>query len=712
MTASHLASSSSTLSPPGPSSLTYASSSLLGSSLTLKTPPLAAGRILKGACMRGGVCCHRGLSAASASYPGARDGVVVEKAHAEVRTRAGREEWAQRSSGAAGASRLRVARLDAIVACVWWAGVRARCAGNGGRKGRCDACLMSMPMFEKLRRAAGSRLPRNRLASVATSLPQTRRATRDLRIVSGDFLDMADIPKRGSLNDLLAEQLPKDVPFTFYHYSTPPTKSPALFSAPPHAKSERTYCESHFLSATITPKDAGDSHLPEELLILAIEVLVYSTRSLTTLFVSKADSTGYLSELQLPRSQSSSPLKAICGTFVSWLARERQREGKKLFISLFARAQDQYLFPASIDNKNKHVLDDRGLVKWWCKVLDPIIWEYQAEEERQPFQEKLTEGASNGTATSQNATTAKGYLVIPGYETYDTLRYVPPPPTPTTPRRWAASHPLLKIAPHPAAPPRCLVPHFPDDPKARFLDELDEELPDRGEAVIADGGTPSRSNGMWKSVKTLSQFWEFMAFRQECSSGRIVGFIWVVLSPPTPSIPEEEDEDAPPASQLSQFSQQSAFESQASQQPPSPDRKKKKPATNARRTKHDKRPERRTGPIPLILPRIKSRSSSGLSASSTASTTSSTSRIPERSPYFTCPPSSRGTLCVSAKNYSRAHEVLTQMSFATRAAAARSTAQFKKEVAVLGGVAGRGWGGALPGGKKKRWRRNRRTRRR
>ena len=167
---------------------------------------------------------------------------------------------------------------------------------------------------------------------------------------------MADIPKRGSLNDLLAEQLPKDVPFTFYHYSTPPTKSPALFSAPPHAKSERTYCESHFLSATITPKDAGDSHLPEELLILAIEVLVYSTRSLTTLFVSKADSTGYLSELQLPRSQSSSPLKAICGTFVSWLARERQREGKKLFISLFARAQDQYLFPASIDNKNKRII--------------------------------------------------------------------------------------------------------------------------------------------------------------------------------------------------------------------------------------------------------------------------------------------------------------------------------------------------------------------
>ncbi|KAF3009508.1 hypothetical protein E8E13_003943 [Curvularia kusanoi] len=500
---------------------------------------------------------------------------------------------------------------------------------------------------------------------------------------------MADIPSRKSLKDLLAEQLPKDVPFTFYHYSTPPTKSPALFSAPPHAKSERTYCESHFLSATITPKDAKASQLPEELLILAIEVLIYTTRNLTTIFVSKADSTGYLSELHLPRSQSASPLKAICGTFVSWLARERQRNGKKLVISLFARAQDQYLFPASIDNKNKHVLDDRGLVKWWCKVLDPIIWEYQAEEDRKPFQERLTEGASNnGTAASQSGTTAKGYLVIPGYEAYDTLRYVPPSPTPTTPRRWAASHPLLQIAPHPAAPPRCLVPHFPDDPKARFLDELDEELPDRGEAVIADGGTPSRSNGMWKSVKTLDQFWEFMAFRQECSSGRIVGFIWVVLSPPSTSIPEvsEEAEDAP-----SQHSQLSAPSTQTSQQPHQPTPRKKTPSS----TKHKRRtkkPSTLTGPIPLILPRIKSSSSSNLSSTSTTSPSSTFSRsIPENSPYFTCPPSSRGTICFSTKNYNRAHEVLIHSSFATRTATARSTQQFKKEVGVLGGVAEWGW---------------------
>ncbi|KAG9193209.1 hypothetical protein G6011_03244 [Alternaria panax] len=485
---------------------------------------------------------------------------------------------------------------------------------------------------------------------------------------------MASLGVSRPLKELLAEQLPQNVPMTFYHYSTPPSKSSALFSAPPQGKSERTYCESHTLAASIVPQHAAASQLPDELLILAIEVLIYTTRNLTTIFVSKADSTGYISELQLPRAQSASPLKAICGTFVSWLARERQRQGKKLVVSLFARAQDQYLFPASIENKNKHVLDDRGLVKWWCRVLDPIIWEYSPEGEPNPFAERLVEGEgieTNGTPT-RSESTAKGYLVIPGFEPYDTLRYIPPPSVPNTPRRWATTHPLLQIAPYPAAPPRCLVPHFPDDPKARFLDELDEELPDRGtDTMVADGGTPSRSNGQWKSVKTLDQFWEFMAFRQECSSGRIVGFIWVVITPPKPSIPEE-DEDMP--------SQQSASQSLLQIHP-----QENMPSPKRRRTSR-RRQEARTryGPIPLVLPKIKT-SSSNLSTLSNMSS-GSAKTLPENSPYWKWPASSRGTICFSLKNYDRAHEVLLQQTFANRKAAARSTKKWKEEIAVLGGM--------------------------
>ncbi|PSN74064.1 hypothetical protein BS50DRAFT_566959 [Corynespora cassiicola Philippines] len=494
---------------------------------------------------------------------------------------------------------------------------------------------------------------------------------------------MADIPTSRSLQDLLAEQLPKDVSFTFYHYSTPPTRSSALFSAPPHGKSERTFCESHFLAASIDPKDGVSSQNTEELLVLAIEVLVYTTKRLTTIFVSKADSTGYIAALNLPRSQAGSPLKAICGTFVAWLARERQREGKKLVVSLFARAQDQYLFPASIENKDKHVLDDRGLVKWWCKVLDPIVREYKAESEGKPLTERLTNSAEAGPSmASSSECTAKGYLLIPGFEPYDTLRYIPSPPVPSAPRRWATTHPLLEIAPYPAAPPRCLVPHFPDDPKTRFLDELDEELPDRGsDAMLKEGGTPSRSNGQWKSVKTLDQFWEFMAFRQECSSGRIVGFIWIVVTPPKPSIPEEDEEE--PSQALSSLSQ---VESQDTVIPAERASKRKSKSKKERR----RRTNTESGPIPFLVPRIKS-SSSNLSNTSVGSNGVGSKVPPESSIYFTWPASSRGDVVFSTKNYNRAHEVLLQQNFSTRSAAARSTNRWKHEIAVLGGVDSWSW---------------------
>lgn len=479
-----------------------------------------------------------------------------------------------------------------------------------------------------------------------------------------------------ALYDLLADALPKDTTFTFYHYSTPPTKSSAIFSAPPNAKSERTYCESHFLAATIDAKGTTEETTSDELLVLAIEVLVYSTKHLTTLFVSKADSTGYLS-LQHNRKQGESPLKVICGTFVSWLAKQRQREGKKTVVSLFARAQDQYLFPASIDNKGKHLLDDKQLVRWWCKVLDPLIHEYKVEEIAKPFTERLAAVDSSLKSTpSSSESTAKGFLIIPGFEPYDTLRfYTPPLPSPTAPRRWAATHPLLQIAPHPSAPPRCLIPHFPDDPKARFLDELDGELPDRGsEAMTKEGGTPSRSNGQWKSVKTLDQFWEFMAFRQECSSGRIVGFIWVVITPPKPTIPEEDE------SEPSQFSISSQGESQAPATSSQPCLKDKTPKKTRRR-----RANTTYGPIPLILPRIKS-SSSTLSTMSTGSGVTMIAHIPHKSPHYSWPPDSRGTVVFSSKDYDRAHQVLLQQNFSTRAAAARSTQRWKEEIAVLGSV--------------------------
>jgi len=63
--------------------------------------------------MRAGVCCHRGLSAASVSSSGARNGVHVENVHAEVRTRDA-FGGAGRSGHEAAVRRQRSGRLEAI----------------------------------------------------------------------------------------------------------------------------------------------------------------------------------------------------------------------------------------------------------------------------------------------------------------------------------------------------------------------------------------------------------------------------------------------------------------------------------------------------------------------------------------------------------------------------------------------------------------------
>jgi regulator of Ty1 transposition protein 109 len=87
---------------------------------------------------------------------------------------------------------------------------------------------------------------------------------------------------------------------------------------------------------SITPKRSnGDG---KEVLVLAIEVLIYTTKHLTTIFVSKADSTGYLSLLSLPPSQTS-PIRSITTTFLEYLIRHKQKQHVRLVLTLFARVK-------------------------------------------------------------------------------------------------------------------------------------------------------------------------------------------------------------------------------------------------------------------------------------------------------------------------------------------------------------------------------------
>lgn len=320
------------------------------------------------------------------------------------------------------------------------------------------------------------------------------------------------------LGDFLAEVLPKDIKLNVRHVSTPPTRCEAIFSAPPGEDPETTFCENHFLAITVNRNEK----IEEEIAVFAIEVLIYTTDRLTTLFVSKADSTGYLHLLHVPRKTSL--LRLISTTFLSYLVQTHQRPGVRLVLSLFARAQNQYLFPGSVDNAGKHVLDDRELIKWWCRAVDPILREYALESRDSESKGLVDEAVETGKSS------ATAYLLVPGCDKYETRTFFPDTAKADDRNhpRWRNAYPLHQICRHPGAPPRCLVPRFPDDPKARFLIDLDDELP---EVSKADGSS-TQGSGQWRSVKTLDQFWEMMSFRQECSAGRLVGFLWLVINPP------------------------------------------------------------------------------------------------------------------------------------------------------------------------------------
>ena len=317
----------------------------------------------------------------------------------------------------------------------------------------------------------------------------------------------------GKLKDELAAALPEGFRCKVRYVHTPPKRCDPLFSPPPGAEPETTRLASHLLTMSVNLQDASDPEKKPSVFAFAVEVLVYATKRLTTVFVSKADSTGYLPQ------QRPSPAKTVTTTFLQWLsAKERNKNPKrKLVISLFARAQSQYLFPGSAENSGKHVLDDRRLIKWWARVLDPIF----------------PKGGDDQARTEAGDSEYDGYITVPGYEGTEIRPFLPPQNYSSgCGPHWKSGNPLPELAetrgiPQ-SAPPRCLLPRFPDDPKARFMQDLDDEV-GISEDTSATISPSKRRNSKWKVIRDLDRFWEAMEFRQECSSGRVVGFVWLVI---------------------------------------------------------------------------------------------------------------------------------------------------------------------------------------
>ncbi|PIA92410.1 Histone acetyltransferase [Cercospora beticola] len=444
-----------------------------------------------------------------------------------------------------------------------------------------------------------------------------------------------------SLKDELQDALPTGFHCKTRYLHSPPKPCDSLFSSLPGQNPEKTRLASHFLTVS-----ADASALPQsgtgDVINFAIEVLVYTTRKLTTIFVSKVDSTAYV-----PRIRPS-PVKTAVTTFLKWLAEKerRKRPNRKIVVSLFARAQSQYLFPGSSDDKGKHVLDDRQLIRWWARVLDPII----------PI-------AKTDDANAEELPRYQGYLTVPGYAKTELKSFMPPSAAASKPR-WLPGHPLIELGrtrgvpEH--APPRCLLPRFPDDPKARFISDLDDEIGVAQDSQLT--ASPSKvKSARWKSVMSLDQFWEQMEFRQECSSGRVVGFLWLVISP-------NKDEDDVFGSDNIAVMNADSQDSTVSVEAAPTSQPKNAAATSGSPKKRKRKPL--TGVIVPRLPKIKSTQSNLLDMQAQLDAESG-----------------HGIL-VNADGYDKAMSTMLHLDFSTLEAAIWSTTKWTAEVQSIAGLNG------------------------
>ncbi|KAI0552163.1 hypothetical protein F4679DRAFT_100841 [Xylaria curta] len=462
----------------------------------------------------------------------------------------------------------------------------------------------------------------------------------------------------------LAQALPKDFRCTAWHLSTTPAITEALCHPPAlglttatrPSKPLKTYCEKHFLAVSVTDPTRG-----KDILALALEVYLYTTAFSTTLYVAKADSTGYLYLQPTPRGFS--PIRAVAEAFIRFLIQHRARRRKQLVVNLFARAQSQYLFPGSVENDKKHVLDDRGLIRWWCRVLDPLLHVVRQDDLR--------------SRSAKNWSRAHGYLVIPGLDEYETRAFMPR--TDNATRNWSLGHPLELISPytrgaagHENVPPRCLIPTYPDDPKARFVEELEEATSDKTKLL-----------GGWKTPRTLDQFWEMMAFRQECSSGRMTGFIWLVFEPPVASTSLSNSHADAPSSSLTTVSDSvpAAVTTSSSSSGNIPTCGEDIPLTPHGCLLEKAVPPRRPAP----LPRRKRRAKKILKGRITPRQPQvKTHRVkyPDRveTPYYYWPEAGRGRVVLDENGYKRAVELLLHLEFKSPEHAAASTSRWTSEV--------------------------------
>src|SRR5258706_5150000 len=300
--------------------------------------------------------------------------------------------------------------------------------------------------------------------------------------------------------------------------------------------------------------------------VAAIEanLYIFPTTHSVVVYISKVDTTG--------QGQRPSPTRAATVALLEHIVRRwfaggpsEGSPGWNVWVHLFARAQNQYLFPASIEHPGKKVLSDAGLVKWWKAVMDNFV-----------------SGCAKDEKTSgRGRLRAEPYVALPGATDDEAIHLLKTPlrkPEATTGYDWRYGHPYSTLPSSTSSSlarfpllSRCsplsileLIPYFPDDPKSRFIAELmDSHTTVSGTVIpppakrrrIDEQGTSqptgngettnliSQNEAMWvdplESV-SIEEFWERMTFRQECSLGAVVAFFVVyVHTSPIPQLPPD-----------------------------------------------------------------------------------------------------------------------------------------------------------------------------
>lgn len=331
--------------------------------------------------------------------------------------------------------------------------------------------------------------------------------------------------------------------FTLELVRSQPRRSHALF---PHATNLRTKVWQEELLLVVseqlpvpppTPTDDGasasaaDTPSTAAVPVFALEASVYTIPSTRTalLYVSKVDTTGL--------GTVPSPSRTVAAAFLAYQLANPPHASTRLRIHIFAKAQGQYLFPASAENPGKHVLDDQGLLRWWKRCI------------------------SQAVAPTDSFPPPQLFYLVPGLSMSESLRYVPMDDK--LDAHWRYGHPYATVGsplfPAGSTTPATLndlIPAFPDDPKSRFLtsltssaisatgepDDYDDLMSTIGAKTFVTGnGGPStyrdeiererdreRQRLIAGVLGGVSEWWERMAFRQECCSGVLVGFFVVV----------------------------------------------------------------------------------------------------------------------------------------------------------------------------------------